>query len=261
LHGAIENGRIFYSESGKGFAPWLATQGFDVYVANLRGRGGSTPPISGESRWGQTEAITEDIPSLCRMLADRKPGQKQHWIAHSWGGVLMLSTLARFPELLEHVQTIVLFGTKRSVRVWNPQRLLRIDLIWHLAGSLAVRKYGYLPARRLGWGSDDESALSHAESRAWVKPSPWIDPRDSFDYGSAIRKLKLPPILSITGANDRSLGHPDDALRFIEEIGSGLFRVIGKKQGNLHDYDHISLLTHPDAREDHFRMVLGWMKG
>ena len=24
LHGSIENGRIFYSESGKGFAPWLA---------------------------------------------------------------------------------------------------------------------------------------------------------------------------------------------------------------------------------------------
>ena len=30
IHGSVENGRIFYSNSGKGFAPFLADQGFDV---------------------------------------------------------------------------------------------------------------------------------------------------------------------------------------------------------------------------------------
>ena len=39
VHGAIENGRIFYNEKGKGFGCYLAQQGFDVYVIDLRGRG------------------------------------------------------------------------------------------------------------------------------------------------------------------------------------------------------------------------------
>ena len=43
LHGSIENGRIFYSENNKGLAPFLARNGYDVYVGDLRGRGKSKP--------------------------------------------------------------------------------------------------------------------------------------------------------------------------------------------------------------------------
>lgn len=46
MHGSIEDGRIFYSPSGKGLASFLAAQGYDVIVADLRGRGKSTPAIS-----------------------------------------------------------------------------------------------------------------------------------------------------------------------------------------------------------------------
>ena len=49
LHGLIENGLIFYTEKGKGLACYLAEQGFDVYVADLRGRGKSTPMIDHRS--------------------------------------------------------------------------------------------------------------------------------------------------------------------------------------------------------------------
>jgi len=45
LHGSIENGKIFYSSSGKGLAPFLADQGYDVFVPDFRGKGKSTPPI------------------------------------------------------------------------------------------------------------------------------------------------------------------------------------------------------------------------
>ena len=38
------------------------------------------------------------------------------------------------------------------------------------------------------------------------------------------------------------------------------FKVIGKKQGFLHDYDHINLLTHPDAPKDHFPFVLNFIQ-
>ncbi|PTB97869.1 hypothetical protein C9994_00645 [Marivirga lumbricoides] len=64
LHGSIEDGRIFYSKSGKGLAPFLAQNGYDVFVADLRGKGKSTPNISPESDFGQKEAIMEDMPAF-----------------------------------------------------------------------------------------------------------------------------------------------------------------------------------------------------
>ena len=52
IHGSVENGRIFYSNSGKGFAPFLASKGFDVFVPDLRGRGNSIPAISQNTNYG-----------------------------------------------------------------------------------------------------------------------------------------------------------------------------------------------------------------
>ena len=45
IHGAVENGRIFYSNSGKGLAPFLCNSDSDVFVIDLPGRGESQPPF------------------------------------------------------------------------------------------------------------------------------------------------------------------------------------------------------------------------
>mgnify|MGYP000054680651 FL=1 len=73
VHGAIENGRIFYTESGKGLACFLARHGYQVYVADLRGRGQSTPAIAERAGHGQHELITEDLPALQHWVAARHP--------------------------------------------------------------------------------------------------------------------------------------------------------------------------------------------
>ncbi|MFN4150949.1 MAG: alpha/beta fold hydrolase, partial [Candidatus Sericytochromatia bacterium] len=70
LHGSIENGRIFYSNSGKGLAPFLAKLGFDVYVADLRGRGLSTPKIDKNSEFSQTDSIVKDIPIFIKKIEE-----------------------------------------------------------------------------------------------------------------------------------------------------------------------------------------------
>ncbi|MBA6355559.1 alpha/beta fold hydrolase, partial [Colwellia sp. BRX8-3] len=112
LHGAIENGLIFYTKKGKGLACYLAEQGFDVYVADLRGRGESTPRIDKHAVHGQFEAITEDIPHFINYIF-QVTQQKIHLVAHSWGGVLLASTLARFPKIIERIRSKTCFGTKR----------------------------------------------------------------------------------------------------------------------------------------------------
>lgn len=73
LHGLIENSFIFYTEKGKGLACFLAEQGFDVYVGDLRGRGKSHPAINAKSSFGQHEAITRDIPLFLEKIQSLNP--------------------------------------------------------------------------------------------------------------------------------------------------------------------------------------------
>ncbi len=264
LHGSVENGRVFYSEAGKGLAPYLAEHGYDVYVGDLRGRGASRPAIGRRSRYGQTEQIAEDIPAMLRAIRERRGGVPQHWIAHSWGGVLLASAYARFPEIRPWVKSLACFASKRRIRVFNWEKFVKIDLFWNWGARLLVGLYGYLPMKELRLGADNETALSHRQNRLWVKPNyPWIDPADGFDYAAALAEATLPRTLHLVGCADRSLGHPSDVEDFIQETHPGRFeyRILGRRWGNLHDYGHIDILTHPDSREDHFPWLLHWLKG
>jgi hypothetical protein len=59
------------------------------------------------------------------------------------------------------------------------------------------------------------------------------------------------------------LGHPIDVHRLMLETGvdqQNQFVVAGKASGFQHDYDHINLLTHPDAPADVFPMVETWLR-
>jgi predicted alpha/beta hydrolase len=262
LHGSVENGKIFYSASGKGFAFYLANQGYDVYVGDLRGRGKSTPKINKNSEYGQTEAITEDIPAFIQKICDIRGDVPQMWGAHSWGGVLLSSYLARFPEKQHLVKGMVCFGVKRMVEVKNFKKTLQIDLFWKTFAQVIAKVFGYLPALEMKIGSDNETRKSLREGASWVKKSAWIDPSDSFNYGKAIKKIEHPATLFLTGANDTCLGNPEDVQLFMSEVGGekNVFRTIGKKQGYKYDYDHIDLITHPEASIDHFPEILNWMQ-
>jgi predicted alpha/beta hydrolase len=264
VHGAMANGRIFYSQSGKGLAHYLARAGYDVFVLDLRGRGGSTPAIDARARHGQTESIRDDIPAAHRAIRALKgPAPSIHWMAHSWGGVLMHSALLRDPALIDDVASCVYFASKRTVRVHNLQRYLKVELFWNGLAHLITRTVGYLPSRAMGLGPDNESRLSHAHSSRWVRDARWLDPVDGFDYGAAAKRLSLPPTLYFAASNDPCLGHRDDVRRFRAESGDHVscLHLLGRATGHRHDYDHASLLTHTDAVDDHFPLVLRWLAG
>lgn len=94
-----------------------------------------------------------------------------------------------------------------------------------------------------------------------VEEKPWIDPEDAFDYGAAARSVTIPPALYFAASSDRSLGHPSDVVDFINESGQHQYRylLLSRKNGNLHNYDHVSMITHKDAVIDHFPEVLKWL--
>ena len=260
LHGVIENGLIFYTKKGKGLACYLAEQGFDVYVADLRGRGESVPLIDKNAEHGQFEAITQDIPLFINTIY-QKTEQKIHLVAHSWGGVLLASALARFPKMTQRIRSKTCFGTKRMVTVKSLEKLVKVNIGWNNLAPKLARKKGFLDAKKHGIGSDNETKRSLADSVAWVKKSQWHDPTDGFDYFQAAKLIDWPPTWHFTGSNDRVLGHAKDVNIFIKEYNpKAKFTLLSKSYGNMQNYDHINILTHPNARLDHFPQLVTWLK-
>jgi len=260
VHGVMENGHIFYTKKGKGLACHLAEQGFDVYVADFRGRGKSTPIISDKSDFGQFEAITQDIPMFLDYIT-QKTNKAMHLVSHSWGGVLLASCLARYPERLSQVLSNTCFGTKRSVSVKSVEKFLKVNVFWNNFAIKLANKNGFLDAKRYGIGSDNETKKSLVQSVAWVKKGAWIDPHDSFNYEEAAKKISWPPSWHFTGVKDKVLGHEQDVKAFIAESSNhhAKFNLLAKKNGNALDYDHINILTHQQAVTDHFPLLVEWL--
>ncbi|HYV91886.1 MAG TPA: alpha/beta fold hydrolase [Chitinophagales bacterium] len=259
LHGSVENGRIFYSKNRKGLAPFLARQGYDVFVADLRGRGLSTPSIDRNSKFGLTECIQEEIPAFLNEIKKIRGDAVQHWIAHSWGGILLLSYYARQAEHL-NVSSMIFFGTKRRITVGGVRKFWMINVFYNHVFRLIVSLKGFVDVKRFGMGSENETEKSRRQTYDWVMHEDWKD-EDGFDYSAALRNLKLPPMLFIAGRKDEVLGHRDDVQKLIKEIGSqsAEFYLAAKLNGNLHDYDHVTMLTHPDAPDDQFQYVNHWL--
>ena len=260
LHGSMENGKIFYSKSMKGLAPFLAEKGFDVFVADMSGRGRSMPPIDKGNRSSQTTAILSEIPLLTSYIARVKDNQAQHWVAHSWGGVLMLAYVARFGG--QGIASMSFFATKRRIAVVHAERIFKVDLVWNFVGKILSKFYGFFPSKDLKIGSDNEPRNFHKQVIKWVYSKDWLDPEDGFDYHEAFKKINLPPTLYLAAKNDRYLGNPSDVKDLMLEVGNSAdqFILLSRENGHLHDYDHINILTNPDAGFDQFIVVEKWMR-
>jgi len=261
LHGAIENSRIFYNEKGRGLGCFLADRGFAVTCADFAGRGLSSPKASRHFNHSQQQLICQDIPALITHLYQQHQ-QPVVVMAHSWAGVVLAASLARFPELLPKVKAIVTFGTKRVISVGGFKKRLHIDLVWNLLSPLLCRLYGYLPAKQWRFGADNEPAQYLLDTIGWIRGEAFSDPTDGFDYAAACTTVNWPVSWHFAAINDQLLGHPLDVKAFMAETGldAGRYTLLGKESGHAADYDHISMLTDPKAVTDHFTQLADWLK-
>jgi predicted alpha/beta hydrolase len=261
LHGAAEDGHIFYSQSGRGLAGYLARNGCEVFVPDLRGKGKSWPATGQDSDFGFHEIVMTDIPALAATVRRLCGGRDQTWITHSLGGVLAAAAIVRAGADGLGVAQLVHFGARRQINTTGWRRRLLVDFLWNRIGRLAVAFEGYLPAPALAMGTARESGRCYHDGVNWSSREQWLDSADGFDYGAALRRRTWLRSLYFASATDRAFGSPEDVRDFMHELPrhDGRLLVLGRAEGNLQDYSHTGMLLHPDAEQDHFPQILSWL--
>jgi len=260
IHGSMESSRIFYSKSGKGFAPFLARKGFDVFAVDIAGKGESKPQASQKIAHSQTVFIHRDMDKYLDHIREYYPKTPIRIGAHSWGGVLALSWYAYYGDISQ-TGPMVFFGTKRRIGVFHPKRIFMVDVMWSGLGYLTSAALGYVPTGKLRLGIDDEPLQFFKETNQWVYSRKWVDKHTGKDISALLKNKEKPPILHFAGVNDTVLGNPLDIERLIAETGAENTELIllGKANGNLRDYGHNDMLTAKEAPEDHFDIAAKWL--
>lgn len=265
LPGVFESSGIFYPQgdtgSRDGLAHYLARQGYDVFIADLRGKGKSWPQISSHLNFGVHQLITEDLPALLSKVSELRPGVSQLWVGQGWGGVLLNAYYARFGYEFAAVSQLVHFGVRRRAAIDSRKKSWWLGVLWqHIYPRLAAG-FGYLPLARWHLAASNESAQCLSDYLQWSQDELWCDPVDNFDYGAAILRRELPASLYFVSKGDVVYGDQQDVLAFMREQGRHDARmiVLSKAGGNKNNYSQRGMLLHPDCEQDHFPLLMSWL--
>ncbi|MDG2472041.1 MAG: hypothetical protein P8M71_02875 [Pseudomonadales bacterium] len=273
LHGEAECGRIFYDNSGQGLADYLATLGYEVFVADLGGRGRSLGADSHVSELTTRQIITEAIPRLLRTIelhnnetdsqnsAHLVSNKATIWIGHGFGGVLLSAAWARLSSAQRSASRMVFFGSRR--RLQSPQRWARhfSKLFSHPMIAKLIDWHQAFPAKLLRLGSSDENPDWYHCYAKWMNEERWLDPEDNFDYGLALKCHPVPPTLHFAAKADTVFADIQDVRGFIDELGPHDARllVLGDIGETTKQYDHLSMLIHPSAENEVFSFLDQWL--
>ncbi|GAB1257945.1 alpha/beta hydrolase [Aurantivibrio plasticivorans] len=259
--GFLESTQLFLPSKGLGgLAPYLANQGFDVYLAELRGKGASWPSASRAMTSGVHEAICEDIPAHLGMLEKLRPGEPQFWLGQGLGSLLLLGSYARIAQLMAPVAGMIHISPGRHCSLHGWRKALSYQA-WSSLLKLQSLVLGYCKSPF----SDPVKAETKATLDAiqkWHTAAEWLDPVDGFDYRQGLRDKLLPPSLYVANRKNALWGNVDDCRLLINELGEhdGRMIVISKQGGNLRDYTSTAMLKHPKSCIDHFEQIHTWVE-
>ena len=274
LHGEVECGRIFYHESGKGAAYYFAKQGYEVFVADLGGRGRSLGCDGEPSSLTVHDIVTDAIPRLLRAATQHYslPADDNIysltpsvaptiWVAHGFGGVLLSAAWARMAEAERTATQMIFFGARRQLQARHRIANAFVKAFCHPLTAKLVNWHNAFPATRMRLGSADENTHWFRVYADWISSDSWCDSEDGFDYQAALQANPVPPTLHFATVADKIYSGVADVRAFIKELGCHDARMIVADTiaGTKRKYDHLSLLLDPAAVDDIFSDANNWL--
>jgi predicted alpha/beta hydrolase len=262
MHGFTQDSRCFYASDGSGLACFLAQQGYDVFVADLRGKGKSWPSVSGSFDFGVHHMINEDIPAILKKIVEKRGPVPQIWMGHGLGGVLLCSYYARYGNSFAPVTKMAHFGVSRYRKPLTAKIQSFRDRLNRYLSLALIAINGYFPAKTFLLGNCNESAGSYKDYIKWTHSTHWLDENDGFSYFQAVAKRHWPPSFYFSSVADYRFGNTENVRLFMKELGvhDARMMILSRRDGNLRDYTHLEMVGHVDGNNDHFPILLDWLK-
>ena len=192
--GMMLSGRSFDRPRGRGMASWLAARGHTVYLVDLRGHGASRPLPSEGGDWTYDDIVAFDVPAAIEAAKARHPDRPLVWIGHSLSAHAGAAAFGQRPDLPLAAAVLVspvvwMLCHEPSRALWWAKRAT-LRLWWWL--TLTV---GYMPARRLRVGSDDEPPGYVRQFLDWARADAWTSRDGRVDYLAGLARVPFPTLV------------------------------------------------------------------
>jgi pimeloyl-ACP methyl ester carboxylesterase len=253
IHGSYSTRSFWVSDKGMGLGVYLAEQGFDVWIPELRGHGLSPKGVS-FSEITAEDQIRYDLPAI-QDAVFTMTGTSAFWIGHSFGGLFALAALSMSWMNQEKVAGMVTFGSQITMG----DGYLKIPPVaWSLSAILKL--LGNFPAPAFGLGPEVEAAGTMLETIRWKKfRGKWTN-SEGVSYWKGLEEIKI-PVLTYAAANDKN-DPPAGCRKIHKRLGSldKMFMVLGKDAGFSKDYDHVGMVVSKEAQQEVWPDLSGWLK-
>lgn len=264
LHGLAAN-RFTFHFPNRSLATFLAAQGFDCYVPELRGAGRSDSPPG--SSWGLDDYTRLDLPAIVSAVLDASGKKSLSWVGHSLGGILLLLYAIENPADSPIVRGVTV-GSAIDYRVGTSDfdkilllrplldRLPKIPwgMVTHMAAPLIGRVRTPLESFNV-WSSNIEAGILRrvfANGFEVISTPVLTDLATMYETGGirdregTIRYLEKIdsidfPVLLLGGSRDVQC--PAAAVQHTAGLLSqGDAALFGREHGHLDEYGHFDLL-------------------
>ncbi|ASJ76140.1 2-succinyl-6-hydroxy-2,4-cyclohexadiene-1-carboxylate synthase [Granulosicoccus antarcticus IMCC3135] len=248
-HGTFSNYRTC-----SGLARYLAERGHACWLIDFEGHGCSSK-VQPEPDF--EELFLSGTLAALEYVEARGDG-KVHWVGHSGGGLAALMAVARKPELTSQLHSLVMLGSQAcdAAKPFTHRMTLRMF-------QLLTRMLGYVPARALRLGPENEVAAVMLQWYRWNLQGGWQG-RNNFDYLQALQKhptLSCVPVLGLAGSGDRFIA-PAPACRKLHALLPGVDNVwqeCGLSENFAEDYTHSRLISSRPAAREIWPKVADWL--
>jgi oxygen-independent coproporphyrinogen-3 oxidase len=245
-HGTFSNAQVC-----RLLARYLAREGFDCWILELRGHGQST---SGPTHPDFEHFSFFDVPTALDAVRRQTRRENIFWVGHSGGGLALLMHLARYPEASAQIRGVVTLASQATDAgaTWSGRTKI-------ILGALATNVLGRAPGKMLKLGPQDEFRRVMNQWFHWNWTGQWTG-KDGFDYLRALERIEV-PALCFAGAGDRFIAPYAGCRRLFDALGSLDKRMAfcAKSEGYTEDYSHARIIASRRAQQEIWPIIAEWL--
>lgn len=273
-------------------ADYLASKGWDVWTAELRGNGLSDKPamFTRRSRWWTIDDyVNKDIPALIRYVLKRTRSPYIHILGHSMGGMIITKTLGRNDQVAAKVRSATIVGSGCFLQgSWwqNAESFIwASNLMYTVPAGAGLRLYSRVAFTNISipaldtlyfWPSNTDPELARtllAKNFSNISPGvlqqfktafretglTTFDGCEAYAEPSQLSAVRT-PVMIIVGDSDH-MCPADGAHRTFQLFGSPdkKFVLLGPENGQRHHYGHFDILMGNHVEQEVFPTLHEWL--